>query len=278
MATAAKKSASRAIMPWDEEMARAAKKQSSVEKPMGMFKQIAVSGGVMTIDDKPVKNNEMRVIVLAATHENQYYDKPFVPGVPAVPACYAFGNPDLEDPEAEMKPHPEAENKQGDDEGKCSGCWANKMASADTGKGKACGNVRRMIVTTEDALESAEAMAAAEARSFKVPVMSVKNWVSFVHTVDEDMSRPYWGVIAKVKVVPDQKSQWQVQFSFEELITFDAALYAALKKRTAQAAKDLQVPYPKLEAQVAPPAKGSGAKKPAAQAPKGPATRAKSKY
>jgi hypothetical protein len=277
MATAKRSpaSTSRAIMPWDEEMAAAAKRQAAVEKPMGLFKQIAISAGIMSIDEKKVPNNELRVIVLAATHENQYYDKPFKPGVPAVPACYAFGDPGLEDPEAEMYPHPDAERKQGDDEGKCAGCWANKMASADTGKGKACSNVRRLIVTTEDALESPQAMAQAEARSLKVPVMSVKNWVNFVHQIEEDMKRPYFGVIAKVKVVPDAKSQWQVQFFFEELIQFNSELYAALKKRCAQAAKDLQTPYPKLEDQED--KKPAAGKRPAAK-PTGPTTRAKSKF
>ena len=100
------------------------------------------------------------------------------------------------------------------------------MASADTGKGKACGNVRRMILTTEDALESAEAMLNAEARSLKVPVMSVKNWVNFMHAIDEEMQRPSYGVVCKIKGVPDQESRWQVQFSFGELIDFDADLYA----------------------------------------------------
>jgi hypothetical protein len=276
MATSKKPPASKstAIQPWEAEMAAAAKKQSAVEKPMGLFKSVNIQGGVMTIDDKKVPGNAIRAVVLAATHENQYYDSPFTPGVAAVPACFSFGDQALPDPEAEMRPHPDSRSPQGDDDGKCAGCWANKMASADTGKGKACGNVRRLIITTEDALESPEAMAEAEARSLKVPVMSVRNWIKFVHEIDEDMLRPYWGVIVNIKVVPDQKSQFQVLFEFEELITFDAALYAATKKRVAQAAKDIVTPYPKLEAPVAAPAKG----KPAAKTPTGPATRAKGKF
>jgi len=281
MATAKKppaSSKSTAIMPWDQEMAAAAKKQSAAEKPMGLFKSIGTQGGVLTVDEKKVPGNAMRVIVLAATHENQYFDKPYAPGVPAVPACFAFGDQTLDDPEAEMKPDPASQDPQGDDDGKCAGCWANKMGSSDVGKGKACGNVRRMILTTEDALESAEAMKNAEARSLKVPVMSVKNWVNFVHLVDEEMHRPYWGVIATLSAVPDPKSQFQLQFAFEELIQFDADLYAATKKRVAQAAKDLVVPYPKLEAPEPAPPKGKPAGKPAGKAPVGPATRKPGKF
>ena len=285
MATAKKSplaSKSTAIMPWEQEMAAAARKQSAAEKSMGLFKSIGTQGGILTIDDKPIPGNRLRCVVLAVTHENQYFDKPYTPGVPAVPACFAFGDVTLDDPEAEMTPHPDSQDKQGDDDGKCSDCWANKMGSADVGKGKACGNVRRMILTTEDALESAEAMKNAEARSLKVPVMSVRNWVNFVHTVDEEMHRPYWGVIATLSAAPDAKSQFKLDFVFEELITFDAELYAATKKRVAQAMKDLLVPYPKLEPQEAPPPKAKG-KPPAAsaapgKAPVGPASRRPSKY
>lgn len=292
-ATPAKKtipivSKSRALMPWEAEMAAAAKKQSAVEKPMGMFKQVAVNGGVMIIDEKPVPNNELRCVVLAATHENQYYDKPYNSATPSVPACFAFGDQTLDDPEAEMVPDPGSDDMQGyplDDNNeldkssgekpKCSECWANRMGTADVGKGKACKNIRRMILTTEDALESPEVMKNAEARMFKVPVMSVKNWVKFVHEMDEEYGRTYWGVICMIKVVSDPKSQWQVQFHFQEMITFDQALYDATKKRVAAAAKDVLAPYPKLDdAPPPPPQRGRGAP----QKPQGPATRKARKF
>lgn len=291
MATTAKKSAparSTAIVPWEAEMAGFAKKQAASEKPMGMFKQVAVNGGVMIIDDKQVPGNAIKAIILASTHENQWYDKPYNPNVPTVPRCFAFGDVNAEDPEAEMEPHIDADDRQGyplDDKGEldkssgepplCRNCWANRMGTADVGKGKACKNIRRQILTTEDALESPEAMKEAEARMFKVPVMSVGNWVNYVHECEDTYKRPYWGTVATVKVVPDQKSQWKIQYLFEELIDFDAALYAATKKRAEQANKDLLSPYPKLEEQEAPPARGRGAP---AKAPVGPATRKKSKY
>lgn len=274
----AKPSASRALQPWEAEMAAAAKKQAAVEKPIGLFKRINISGGVLIIDEKPVPKNTMEIIVLAATHENQYFDKPFDPGTPAVPACYAFADLKAEDPEGEMKPDANSEDKQSES---CSDCWANKMASATTGKGKACGNVRRMIVTTPDAIEGVTNLKEAEARQFKVPVMSTKNWSKYVHMLEEEIKRPYWGVVTRMWVEPDVKSQWQVKFEFVELITFDAKLYEGMKARVAAEEKNLFVPYPKLEdIPVALPKNGKG--KPAAKstgpAPKGPATRAKSKF
>jgi len=252
MATAKKSppaSTTRAVALWDEELAAAAKKQAAVEKPIGLFKRLNISGGVLMIDDKKVPGNEIEVIVLCATHENQWYNKPYNPAVPAVPACYAFGDPTLEEPEGQMAPDDSVEDKQGDDNGLCANCWANKMGSAETGKGKACQNVRRMIVTTPDALESAEALKNAETRMFKVPVMSVRNWVKYVHELEESIHRPSYGAVTKISVVPDQKSQWQVLFEFVELVNFDAELYGAMKKRVSDETKNLLSPYPKLEEQ-----------------------------
>ncbi len=264
MATAAKKMApvaskSRALQPWEEDMARAAKRQAEVNKPIGMFKRLNVQGGVLMIDEKPVKDNALEVVILAATRENQWYDKPYQAGVAAVPGCYAFASQDGDDPEAEMAPEASCDNRQGDDEGKCADCWANKMASADTGKGKACQNVVRMILTTPDALEGPAEMKEAEARTFKVPVMSVKNWSRYVNELADEMSRPSWGVVTKITVKPDVKSQWQVNFEFVELVNFDGPLYEAMQKRVSAELKNLYTGYPKLEEQEAPPAKASKA-------------------
>lgn len=269
MATAAKKtppklSQSRAIQPWEEEMAKAAKRQASVEKPMGLFKQVAVKGGVMYIDEKPIPGNKFDAVVLCATHENQWYNKPYNPNVPAVPACYAFGDQTLEDPEAEMAPSKDVEEIQGDEDGKCVGCWANKMGSADLGRGKACQNVRRLILVTADAVESVDALKDAEARAMKIPVMSVKNWVAFVHELDEMAHRPSYGAVVQISCVPDPKSQWQIKFAFQELITFDADLYETMKKRVGTAGKEIASPYPKMEDQPEPPP-ARGGNRPAAK-------------
>lgn len=281
-----------ALMPWEQEMAAAAKKQAAAEKPMGMFKQIAVSGGHMYIDEKAVPGDTIDVVALAATHENQYYDKAYDSSKPAVPICFAFGDQTLDDPEAAMVPHSASERPQGfplDGDGaldkssgepaSCANCWANRMGTADVGKGKACKNIRRMILTTEDSLASVEAMKDGEARMFKVPVMSVGNWVNFVHECADEYQRGYWGVVCTVSIVPDKKSQWRVLFAFKELITFDQALYDITKKRVASAAKDILAPYPKLDdEEETGKGKKTAAKKTPGAKPSGPASRAKSKY
>jgi hypothetical protein len=238
--TTAKKSTSTAITLWEQEMEQAAVAQSATEQHVGGYKSVSLKGGILSIDDNPVEDNEIRVVILSGIHENQMYEGNYNPEKPTTPSCYAFG-----DNEDEMSPHEASTNKQAD---LCSSCWANEWGSADIGKGKACKNVRRLVLITEDALESAESLEEAEERMLKLPVMSVKNWTTYVKDVlAEQLKRPSWGVVTTIKVVPDAKSQFRVQFKFEELVQFDQELYDAMKKKAEQARKNSASAYPVFE-------------------------------
>ena len=243
-----------ALVPWEQEMAAAAAKQASKEKPAGISKAISIRGGVLSIDDNPVEDNELRVIVLASVHENQYYTGAYNPNTPQIPTCYSFGDPEADEPEDSMAPHPDAEEAQSE---ACANCWANEFGSADAGRGKACKNVRRLVMITEDALESADDLSSAEVRILKVPVMSVKNWGQYVRSkLGTEINRPHWAVVTKIKVVPDPKSQFKVQFSFEELINFDQDLYDAMKKKIVEVTEQATQPYQKPAEEPAPPPRG----------------------
>ena len=237
---AAKKSTSTSLTLWEQEMAQAAVDQAATENDTSGFKSISTRGGILSVDDNAVDDNELRVIILASTHENQFYTEDYDADKPATPICYAFGDDD----EA-LTPHEDAPEKQNES---CNGCEHNEWGSADKGKGKACKNVRRLVCITEDALESAEALADAEARMLKLPVMSVKNWTAYVkRTLEEDVKRPSYGVITRIKLVPDAKSQFKVQFHFEDLVEFDQELYDAMKKKAKEAKDNIGKAYPVFE-------------------------------
>ena len=240
---APKESTSTAVSLWEQELAQAAEAQSESEKHSG-FKTISTKSGILSIDDAAVPGNELRVIIIGAVHENQLYEEVFDANRPATPVCYAFG-----DSEESMAPFPEVANPQS---ATCAGCPQNQWGSAAQGKGKACKNVRRLLCITEDSLESAEALRDAEARVLKVPVMSVKGWSAYVKTVLPDLKRPSWGVVTKIKIVPDAKSQFRVVFSFEELVDFTQETFEAMRKRVAESAEHLKTAYPVYEAEAAP--------------------------
>ena len=247
-AAPATKTPGTAVMPWEEQMAGIAAKASSAEKLGGDYaKNIGTQSGVMTIDDEPVEGNEMRLVVVASLHKNTLYPGPYDPKNKTVPKCYAYGDESAEDPEDSMKPHEKVAEPEGDENGLCKACWANEFGSADTGRGKACKNTRSLAVITEDALESVEALAAAEVRGLSVPVMSVKLWSKFVKSLEENFQRPCFGVICTVKLVPDAKSQFLITFKFEELIDFTQELWTAMLAKRDEALAAMAVPYPTPE-------------------------------
>lgn len=279
MATRNKPAASKstALSVWEKEMVDHAVVQAAAEKPVGGFKKLSTRGGILAIDDTPLEDNELRCIVLVAMHENLYYTGRYDPNVPQTPACFSFGEFDSKTVEDDMEPHADSEQPQGDEDRKCAGCWANQMGSADTGRGKACKNSRRLALVTEDALNSPEEMEAAEIRTFSIPVTSVKGWANYVRIkLGDEIRRPYYGVITKIQVVPDAKTQYKALFSFEELIQFDQATYEALKRRIKEAQTSMTQPYqkPSEVADRAQPVRGPASRKapPAAAARGKPAT------
>ena len=256
----------RALTVWEKRMEEAADKGAKQEKDVSGLKGISTRGGVLSVDDTPVTGNELDVVVLVAVHENQWHDKPFDANNPSIPACYAFGDPDAENPEDAMAPHEESSVPQGDDNGLCAGCELNVMGSAAVGRGKACKNVRRLGLITADALESAADVNDTEVRVLKVPVMSVKGWALYLkNTLREEMRRPCWGVVTTIKVVPDAKSQFRITFTFKELIDFDDALFDAIEKKINAIKPQLIAPYVQMaEAPPPPPPRGA---RPRAAAP-----------
>ncbi len=244
-APAAKKPAATgggAVVLWQEEMAAAAKKQVAQEKPINSVATISTRGGVLSVDGDPVKGNALNLVVLGAVYENAYYPGRFDPDNPQAPVCYALASEDADTPEEDMAPHDEAEDPQAD---ACANCEKNVMGSADTGRGKACKNVRRLVVVAQDALQSAEDMKTSEMRVLKIPVTSVRNWAGYVRGPLAELGRPYFGVVTTVSCTPDAKTQYKVLFEVAETIDFTPDLYAALKVKRADAAKLLSAPYPK---------------------------------
>lgn len=234
---AAKKST--ALTVWDKELAEAAHEQAAKEKVRGEFKNIGTRGGILTVDDSPVKGNELRVVVLATAFENAFYDGPFDPNEIKQPVCFALSL-DGEN----MAPH---ENSTDPQNGSCDGCPHNEFGSAETGRGKACKNVRRLMLVTADSLESAAKLEEAEVRQLKLPPTSGKNWAKYVHRIAEEMNRPAFGVVTLVSIVPDAKTQFKIVFEFEGLVKFDQKLMEVVRKRIAELNKDIVAPYQPLE-------------------------------
>ena len=214
-----------AVVDWEAEMAAQAKIAADAQRATGGGgKFFSMKAGQLSFDGVAMPGNMMAVIILADTIENSYYDTPYDPDTPTSPKCFAFAKN-----EADLEPHEAVDNdpyfeRQHD---VCNGCPQNEWGSARTGRGKACSNVMRLAMIPAGEyvkgpgrtgalnltmFDEPEHFEKADVGYMKLPVMSVKNYSTFVKSLANEMRRPPHGVFANVAVEPDPKSQFKVVF------------------------------------------------------------------
>jgi hypothetical protein len=228
-----------AMVAWDEALAARAQASKKAEASTSVGSFISTKGGILSYGGNTAPDNKMLVVIIDAIMENQLYEGKYDPNMPAGPVCYAFGRD-----EDEMAPHEKVEEPVNDT---CKGCPNNEWGSADTGKGKACKNVRRLAVITADMLDGgAEAITEAEVAYMKLPVTSVKGWASYVNQLAAT-SKPPLAFVTEISVVPDTVSQFKVQFHVIEEID-DGDLIGALLAKADIVEEQIGFPYQVIEA------------------------------
>lgn len=246
------KPGSTAVANYEDRLAAMAAESAQAEANVGGGNFISVKGGHLTYQGNTIKGNELDVVVLASIHENCYYGERYDPDNPQPPLCYAFGSDD-----DNMAPHPEAAEPQN---GQCKGCPQNEFGTADNGKGKACKNIRRLSLIPGDPLDE-ETAQSADVAYFKVPVTSVKGWASFVKTVATLDKLPPLGVVARIGVIPDPKTQFKV--TFQKVDSVPRNLLGTILDRAETEKTAITFPYAKPSEEEKP-VRG---KKPAGKAP-----------
>lgn len=195
---------------------------------------ISFARGTLKVNDQPIPNNLVKVRVLAVVYERAYYDGPYDPDTPQIPACYAIGD--------SGKPHPDVAEPINDI---CASCPKNQWGSAlprpgaTTSKGKACRESARVMVCPVNLpLDSAPVYMA------KVPVTSMKAVNGFTDRCNQ-LGKLYGQFIVQLSCVEDKKTFFKVHLDVESLDE-DVELGALLEKM--EAAHELGLkPYPKIE-------------------------------
>lgn len=238
------------IARYDEELAKLAELSSGIEASVGLGgNYIKTRGGQLEYNGGIVPGNKMNVIILDHVLENAFYPERFDADSPQSPTCFAIGRDD-----DEMAPHEESEDPQHD---ACKSCPMNQFGSADTGRGKACKNTRRLALLPEDALE--EGIEDAEVAFIKVPVTSIKNWAGYVRQLKDTLRKPPLGVVTELSLSPDPKTQFKMNFKLIGTIDDGEAIGELIEKRkTVDGA--LTAPYQKIEEQEKPSPRGRGSK------------------
>lgn len=213
-----------AVVKWEEMMAKDAKDVAKTERPS--VGRISLQSGIMTYQDQAVPDNTLECIVACAIQENVLYKTAYRPGVVNPPDCFAFGVPG-----EELHAHEAVGPRDyGPD---CMTCenmkWGSGVRDGQPTKGKRCGERRKLAILP--VLPSPEEYAQAEIAVLSVPVMSVSNWGNYVNMIAAQFARPPWGMITRIRVVPDPKSQFKVHFEGATVLgeDFAPAVHARLE-------------------------------------------------
>lgn len=246
------------VNSYDAELAKFAAESQAMESSVRTGAMFSIRNGKLTFNDMPVPGNEMVVVILDSILTNIHYDGPFDPANPSAPTCYAYGKN-----ESEMVPHEQVQNPVCDN---CTDCPNNKFGSADTGRGKACKNGRRLAVISGGALANGRFTAVkkpveleeAELAFLQVPPTSIKGYSMMVKQVAAALKRPPFAVFTKVSVEPD--SDKQVVVNFETMGTVPDNLIGTIMKRRDEALEAINFTFEQPEEAPAPKARGGKAK------------------
>ena len=237
------------LVSYKDKMREMAKEYASTEKTGGNW--ITLRGGTMRYGDNEIPGNTLICIVLDAVRENAYYPYDFDPDVIIPPTCYAFGYSE-DDMEPDLPNHewfePQAKS--------CAECPHNEWGSSDTGRGKACGNRRRLAIIPAgqmvkdgkswevEVFDTIEDYEEQDIALMKLPVTSTKLWGKYVKFLNSQYQLPPMGVISQVYIEKDPNDQFHVHFDMLEEVPKE--LYDLIMRRHKEAeemiAQDYDVP------------------------------------
>lgn len=247
----------KAMTSWDEELAQYAKIAAAAEEADTGGQFFSTAGGVLSWNDSPFDNNQMGVIILDSIFENIYFEEEYDPHNIQPPTCFAFAR------ERNMlKPHPSVVALEQDQCSECAGCGWNEFASAKRGRGKACRNTRRLALISAGEFDrkgeifemedDPDELLSYPIGFMRLPVTSVKGYANYVTQLQKALNRPPFGVITRIRVVPDPRNQFVV--TFDVLDRVPSELGEAVMQRKQDAENTIEFPY-SLTRQVAAPEK-----------------------
>jgi hypothetical protein len=239
------------IVTWADKMKVYAQEAVKNEQPQGQF--FSIKAGVLSFGGIPIPNNVMDTIVVGTLHENVFYKGRYDSQNPQGPVCFAFSHTG-----ADMRPHEASVRQQAES---CKVCPNNAWGSdPDGGRGKACKNVRRVCLMSAGVLKGKpDDVKGAQSGYLRIPVTSVASYQKLIASIGA-RGLPPFGMVVRVKVVPDAKTQVRVEFEPLQPIT-DQAFLQQLMERFEIEQKLIDFPYETIEPEAN--AQGSHQTKPA---------------
>jgi len=221
------------VINYDERLAALAEESAGMEARVGGGgSYISIRGGNFTFREE-ILGNPFQCVVLEHCLDNAYYVGGFDPDNPSSPVCFAVARGAEED----LAPHEDAPEPQSE---LCIDCPQNEWGTADTGRGKACKNGRRLALLHMDDLENG-GVEEAEVAMLRVPPTSLKYWASYVKKLTRTMKLPPLAVVTEMELVMDSEYP-EIKFSFVGAVEGKEQIAALLAKRD-EIIEDLTMPY-----------------------------------
>lgn len=240
-----------AVNSFDARMAALAARQQHAESKSAGGNTISVKGGHFSIGGNIIKGDVLRVVIVESIFFNAHYEGPWNEDNPQPPICYAYGVANEDGDEPEMSPHKDCEQPQSE---MCEGCPLNEYATADTGRGKACKNQRRVMCILEDDLGDKRA----PMYMLTIPPTSIRPWATYAAQVTASEKLPTFCVVTEMTIQPKPGKTYAVlSFAFDHALEEKEA--DRIEPRIEEAIKLMTQPFP--ERTEAPKPK-RGAKKP----------------
>lgn len=174
-------------------LAQSATEQSSVEVSTTPF--ISVKGKKFTVNETKL-GTSIKVVILSTAFDNAYYDRKYDPDVITPPACFSLSLDGVN-----MVPHPTSPAIQHET---CKGCPNNEYGTAESGKGKACKNGRRLLL----AAVNDNNVELGDLAILRLPPTSLKPFANYVKSVTLRRKKPLWAMITTLMM--DEDSDWPV--------------------------------------------------------------------
>lgn len=230
------------VVPYAERWAAEAQQQQQLEGAKSA-PILSTKGGMFRLGDQPL-GNELVTIIVDSIKENTFYADAFDENNQQSPTCYAYGYT-----AEEMGPHPDMQKDLSwfqPQANACIGCPQNEWGSAGVGKaGKACSNRRRLALLPAGQIIPPKVRGAApeiqlfedihhfeqsDATFLKLAPSSVKNYEKYVNTLATTVQRPTYGVYTSIRIEPDPKYQFVVNYEMLDLVP-DALFETIMTRR-----------------------------------------------
>lgn len=167
----------------DQELANeVAQLKQQLGQPSGNAIRVQPVGSFNAPDGQDL-GSEIQVVIVDFISKNMFYDRPYDPGTPGPPACYAAGKVI-----ADMAPDPESPAIQSD---LCSTCALNVFGSGSNGKSKACKNTRELVVLLVDS-DAPDAIAdpAGQLYTISLPPTALRSFDGIASTIARSLGGP----------------------------------------------------------------------------------------